>query len=294
MNKSTTAFDFSFSHQASGFSLIELLVTMVVSSMIILGASSLYFDTLTSYHDKRIRSEADELARTILDTIAYDIRNAGSGIPDVQAFQMGTGGIGSLAYPVLSTSTSATIIIQFSESGKYTVNTKDETPSAGAWSMDVIDSSLFAANDLVSISGLSTGIEFGLRGQLSSAEDNTLTFAAGSLYSTGAVFKDGSMVYKVVVQTFNSPVDWSGITINQGLGAAVIAPNTTFLASYLDRDDATVVLSDRKVETTLAKIELTVYARGAATLTDGSVYTAWAKQKVGIPHLILSRQQDWL
>lgn len=63
--------------QDHGFTLVELLVSTVISAVVILAATSMYMLGTRSYHDIRIKSEADETAQMVLDMISKDIQLAG-------------------------------------------------------------------------------------------------------------------------------------------------------------------------------------------------------------------------
>lgn len=287
----------------NGFTLIELLVTLVVASFVVLGASTLYFDSLKSSRDIRIKTEADELAKLILDMITFDVRSAASSIPNVENFYLGISELSQYPSPLAFTSDDNTLVLNVNESGKYATVTQKATPKADTtWSVYLDDTSLFGVNNLVFLSNHTTGEEYGAVGTVSAVSlDSFLKMNSGAKFVEGAEFAPGSIAIKSTTYNYNSPTTWAGITLNNGYGNVRIAEDTTFFVAYLDEDDnylfepgvESPTLTEELIKNTLAKIELTVYARGTTPLSDGTTYTAWAKQKIGLRALQIYRTQAW-
>jgi len=277
-----------------GFTLIELLVSLVVGSIVILSASKLYFSTVQTYHDRRIKTEADETANTILQMMVFDIRNAGNEIPDVMNWNMSSGLADDYIYPLLAVnSTSSNLQLHMSDSATCTVLVADYDASAG---MDVeINDSLLSAGDIITINGIQAGYENALSGTINKVLGSgpyTATLAT-STYSGTPIFPDGSYLCQIKVLIYTSNPAWTGIYFDDGEVGTIVAANTTFSVAYLDVSGAVVAMSNSNVRNTITTLELTVYARGAKSLIDGSTYTAWAKQQVAIRHLLSSRYQSW-
>ncbi len=269
-----------------------------------MGASTLYFNSVTSFHDRRIKAEAEENAQLILDMMSDDIRMMGNGLPD-QANWSGPGEIYAVPMPEDHIDVD-TITMRLSRTGEVTVNTIDVTPNDGGFTIELLQN-FFEAGDRVFMSSVSVGDEYGLAGYVSSYSGETLTLADISTaetapsYSTGAVFKDGSLVYNIPYVQYDSPSDWSGVTMSIGSivddlpsSASIMAPNTTFEIEYLDSNlDTLSALKHDDIMNTLAVVKITVFARGSKSLTNGTTYETYAQKYVAPRYLTIHRQQYW-
>src|SRR6266545_8235129 len=62
-----------------GFTLVELMVTMVVLSFVVVGLAAVLYGAMHSKVATANSAESSQAARTALDMIAYDVRSAGYG-----------------------------------------------------------------------------------------------------------------------------------------------------------------------------------------------------------------------
>jgi prepilin-type N-terminal cleavage/methylation domain-containing protein len=289
--------------QDHGFTLVELLVSTVISAVVILAATSMYMLGTRSYHDIRIKSEADETAQMVLDMISKDIQLAGNGLPNASDW---TGPATESAMPIIATESNASqIVMRSSKTGTSTVLTTEATPKEIGFSLEVQDS-IFNPGDRLYLSGLSVGQEIGLSGYVVSTAGNVIEISGNEgadvapYFSDGAVFPAGTLAYKIPYIAYTSNPDWSGIRQWEGgildtafSDSVIMAPNTTFSLEYLNSSLGTVALSDANIINSLALIRITVYARGLKPLSKGTTYQTWAQKTVSIKFLTVNRAQAW-
>ena len=117
----------------SGFTLVELMVTLLVSSVVILGVLSTYTYTVSIAFDKKIRLVAKLQADAVLQTVGSELKSLGNGVPFDQAnFQIGENTLSDITvtYPLLIASSDAnTLNFRINESGRTFILTSDFDPS---------------------------------------------------------------------------------------------------------------------------------------------------------------------
>lgn len=278
--------------QRQGFSMPEMLVSVVLSSVLLATVAGEFLHSGRRTFDQSIATETEEEARALLDLLVYDVRLLGAGMPISQSdfSDIGTG-IGEKALPILLSSDNDTLSIRLNEQGLHTVITTTFTPTTSTRDFDVLSPSGLAIDDTVYISDLYAGGSGGLVGIIQALTGNTVTLEASFETPAGSTFNPGSAVHKVSTVTFESPGDGSGITRDDGNGAVVLTPRSTFSVTYLDSSGAplTIPLTDVVVVNDLAAILLNVSVSGRSRLRDGRTYTSSASQTVALRNLIYAR-----
>lgn len=277
-----------------GFTLVELLVTLLLMGVVVTAGMDAFVTTTSHYHDQKVKTAATEQARMLVDLIAFDIRMTGAGMPLSQSgFSMSDGSLGDAPFPILTSSDADTVVVRLNETGAHTLVSSNYTPSFSDLDISVLSSSGLAVGDTIYLSNLNAGGSEGLKGTISAviASPPTLTIGSGYLTTTGAVFASGSTVHKVSTVTFESPVDWSGITRDSGSGAQLLFPGSQFSVRYLDESGASLALplSTGSVANDLERIEITVSVRGLQPLRDGTTYIANARETVVLRNLVVNR-----
>jgi prepilin-type N-terminal cleavage/methylation domain-containing protein len=286
-----------------GFTLIEMLISAMISSIVVVGASTIYFIGVTNYHDRRIKAETDETAQMLLDIIANDIKLAGNGLPQTANWN---GPTNSLAIPFIADHTdNATITMRSSKTGKVTMTTAAVTPGLFAFTINVEDR-IFNTGDRIFLNSMAVGLEHSMMGYVEKANNKVLTISGAEdestapSYPSGVVFPVGSMVYNIPYIAYISTDDWSGIKVWEGGildesfgGAVLMAPNTTFELEFLNANLGTVAINNANIMNSLALIKVTVTARGTSPLTDGSTYETWAQKTVAPRFLTVNKAQSW-
>ena len=288
----------------SGISLVEVLITTLISSVVILAGTSSFVLGTRNYHNIRIKTEVDESANMILNFMANDIKLAGNGLPNNSGWN---GPSTTHAVPLVAgQATSTQIVIRTSKGSKYTVLRSSLTPANNGFTMDVLDA-IFAAGDRIYINGAPVGKNFGLTGYIQSVSGNTLTItgnaqaATAPAFTASAVFPPGSTVQKIPFVGYRSTDYTAGIDYGESnISAAniswqVMAPNTRFTLEYFNQamTSQVAVATDANIMSGLAAVRITVYARGAKLLSNGSTYEAWAQKTVGVKFMTVNRAQAW-
>lgn len=288
---------------SKGFTLMELLISALISSIVVVGASTIYFLGVTNYHDRRIKSETDETAQMLLDMIANDIKIAGNGLPQTANWN---GPSNTWAIPFIADHTdNAKITIRSSKNGKSTLTTAATTPSNSGFNVSIYEG-IFQAGERIFLNAIGVGLEHAAMGYVSSISGNTLTIANNQndgtepAFPVGVTFPTGSMVYSVPYISYISTDDWSGIRVWEGSildesfsGSIIMAPNTTFELEYLNSNLATVAVNNTNIMNSLALVKVTVTARGTSPLTNGDTYESWAQKTVAPRFLTVNKAQSW-
>ena len=275
-----------------GASLIELLVSMLVTVVISLAFIQGFLSLTKVSLDNEIVAQANEQARTILDYMGFDLRMTRAGIPFAQSgFQIGGTGLGDAPLPVLLDATSSHFHVRLNEKGVDTVLTADYTPTSTNLTISVFSTLDLFAGDNIYMSDLSMGGTSGMKAQIAAINGTHVTLRAGYTATAAAQFKAGCMVNHVADVIYNSPGSWSGITRNNGGGDVVLQPNTQFTISYLDGNGAVLALplTAAVVKSNLSSARVTVTVRSQRVLSSGQIYSTTASQEVALRNLILSR-----
>ncbi|RMG39206.1 MAG: hypothetical protein D6719_13825 [Candidatus Dadabacteria bacterium] len=268
-----------------GVTLMEMIVGLLISATLMLSVIDFFTNSTHIALDNDVTMKAEEKARAILDLMVFDLRMIGSGMPLLQPdFDYNDTTLGDAPFAVLSDSDSDTLKFRINESGHSTVLTADFTPSSSNKTFTVLSTDDLYVGDKVYISDALVGGSDGLYGEITSISGNDITLKSDYVASDSASFPAGSEVNRVVTVTYQSPSGSSGITRDSGAGAVSLGPNTWFSVKYYDAsgNSMTPPLSDSQRAEDLLTVEVTVTASGDRLLSDGTTYTAQAKQKVVI------------
>ncbi len=275
-----------------GLSVIELLVGLTIFGAVSAATVGAFFDVLRRAYDHETIGRTEDQAETIADMIAAEVRLIGAGIPFGQTnFAIGQAGLGTAPLPILLTSTNTSLQLRGNLSGAYSVLAATFTPNALNRTFSVLSSADFKVGDVVYLSNLVAGSAEGLRGVVQSVSGVDITIQAGYVTTAGATFASGSTANLVDEVHFNSPSDWSGVTRDDGSGAVIIAPNSTFVLEYLDENGNSMPLplTNPRVASNLSAIEVTAFVRASKPLENGSIYSAEATRQIALRNLIVSR-----
>jgi hypothetical protein len=276
----------------AGVTIIELLVTVLLMSIVMLGVVGTVTWTSRQSIDHEIIARVNEQARAILDYMAYDMRMLGSGMPLGQTgFPIGGTGLGDAPLPLLTTSDDDQIELRLNERGSDTVLTANYTPSAANLTLSVLSASDFEAGDMLYVSDHTQGGTSGMQGTVAQVGNDWITLENTYVATAGATFKSGSTVSRVSTITYESPADGSGVTRDTGEGPVALEPNSTFNLDYLDATgtEITPPLTAAAIAANLYTIRVTVSVQASQPLYDGTTYSTEAVQEIGLRNLILSR-----
>lgn len=278
----------------AAFTILELLVSMIIFTMLMASIIVTLPKTSKEASDQEVRAEANDLARTTLDYLAYDIRMAGAGIPFYQSgFSIGGTGLDIAPLPILLTSNDSNLTLRLNEQGLQTVLTGDFPPSAANLRFTVLSVADLSPNTTIYISDVTVAGTAGLRAVVKSITAGTRQVEINSTYiaTPSTTFKAGSTVERVTDVTYTSSDDWSGITRTSGDTTLLVAPRSQFSLTYLDTagSNITLPLTNAVVKTNLSSIRVSISVRGKRPLSSGEIYTATAVQEVTLRNLVLSR-----
>lgn len=277
---------------SSGFTLIELLVSLLMVAGLLTAAMSTFLNTMRESRDHEMISRTEELGRTMLDTIAYDLRMIGSGMPGAQDnFRVTDVTLGTSPYPIFVDSTATMVHFRLNEQGRSTMVDTDFTPGMMSTDIDVVDVEGFAIGDEVYLSNAVLDGDDGLHGEVTGIAGNTITVGGAFVASAGATFDAGSILQQVREVSYDASDPVLGVMRDDGNGPMALAPNSSFTLEYLESDGSAIALplDAAKISNQLSAIRLTVTVTSAASLANGAPYTATAEQVVSIRYLTLYR-----
>jgi len=183
-----------------GFTLIELMVSLVVFSFAIAGVLAVAVSMSQGYKDQRANVTTEGAARVPMDFLADAIRQASPGAPTGVIFDA-TQGCGSNAITVTDGGTTAADAIDIIyASGAVVTSTFDPngvgtgvTISSGSLTVNVRDTAGFSAGDYIVLSNTSFGHYLQVTA-VSGTTNGSLTVS--STCSTGTVYPVGSLVVR--------------------------------------------------------------------------------------------------
>lgn len=275
-----------------GFSLVELLMALVLSSIFLASVTSEFLFSSRRTYDQRLIAETQDLTRALLDMLVFDLRMTGAGMPLSQSEFSDIGvGVGAQSLPILLNSTSSHITIRLNENGHSTLLTAAYVPSGFNLSFSVLSVAEFAEDDIIYLSNLYNGRSGALVGSIGQITGQTITLNSGYAASTGVSFASGATVHKVRTVSLQSPNDLSGITRDNGSGPIVLAPRSTFSITYLNQTGTAMALPLTQVAVVndLTGLRVDVSVTSKAPLEDGTNYTAQASQFVALNNLIFNQ-----
>ena len=254
---------------ALGMTLLEVLASMTIVSVLLGAVVKTINVTAKQARDNEIISHANEVARAILDTMAFDIRLIGAGMPMGQAAfplesytPVAPPGIqwlnntsataqvklGDAAWPILPGSDATHIYLRLNERGVETVLANDYDPGAGSYVFTVLNVSDFVANDIVYISDRRENGCAGLRGQVTSVNSGTnqitISSVNGPNYPAGTIFGAGSSVNRVSTVSYVSVGGATGTQMaisDYDSTLRTMFPNSSFSLVYKNRTTGTAI-----------------------------------------------------
>lgn len=269
-----------------GFTVLELLVSLVISGIMFAILMGMYMSVATISHNHAVRIEAQVQAQAIMQTMSGEVRVLGNGVPfDQPNFQIGENTLSDVTktYPViLASSDASTLAFRLNETGDVALLTADYTPSGASLVISVTDASAFQADDPIYISNSVVSGDDGLYGEVASVSGNNVTIKAGYVASPGATFATGSIFEEVPIVTYTTGAN--GITRDSGYGAVLLGNNSTLGIQYLDFNGnaLTPPLTESDLVNSLRSIRLTVSVTSSSNLKNGEPYTASVSQTVGL------------
>ena len=278
-------------HQ-SGFTLLELLITLLLSSILFLMASSQYAMVTRNAVDNRVESTTKEMVQIILDQIAFDVSMTGAGMPLGQTdFKMSDAGIGEEALPILLDSDNTQLSIRIPARGRKTLLTSTMTVGASMY-FNVADASDFDTNDIVYLNNAGGGGEQGLYAEIASIAGNQITLDAGTVepYIAGTSFPTGTMVSPVRTVSYFIDADGDLIRSDNVNGDVPLAPlsNLSFTYYAEDGSEITTSLNQTNVANSLASIDIEVEVE--LPERDGTTEVFSATKRVPLLNMINARR----
>jgi len=286
-----------------GFSLPELLVAAVVSSIIILAGSTLYFNSVKNYHDRYLQSQADETAQYILNMIAFDTRMAGNGMPDTSSWSilpddadsLFPGGTASIITGgEYGGSGDSTIMLRYAPTGRYSVISTATTTSNT--SLDVVSVVDLSIRDLAYISTVPVNGSVVTTASFSNIAGTTVTLETIG-YDPVATLPVGSTITRVkeVMYTSESLTKIYYVDGIEGTPVALTPTASSVSFQYYDAGKLTTYApTDVKTfQDNVALVNIIVAVASSGRLTDGRLYVGYAEGDVALRTIQIHRQQRW-
>jgi type II secretory pathway pseudopilin PulG len=284
---------------AAGFTILEMIVVLLLSSLILTAAMASFTSLTRTGNDQEQRVTAQLQAQSVLDMMTPEIRMIGNGVPFHQAnFLIGqtTLADNTVTEPILvSGTTSDQIQFRLNETGETYVVTADFDPSVTN-TVTLTSVNKLYVGDQVYITNSTVGEDDGFWGTIQSIDEgtNSVTFAAGTQYSTSSVFDMGSLFEVVPVVTYTSTPSYGGITRDNGTGALTLVTTGSFTLTFLNNSGSNITLPLVAAVTdpfpasaiqNVRAVKISVSVRSPQRLSTGNYYVATVEQTVGIRNL---------
>ncbi|MCB0333340.1 MAG: prepilin-type N-terminal cleavage/methylation domain-containing protein, partial [Bdellovibrionales bacterium] len=139
--------------QENGFTLLEMLVSLLIFSILMGSAASTMFSSFSYSLDAEIIARTEERARSTLDLLLFDLRMMGCGVAIGQEdFSITDGSLGDAPFPVFTDSTASYIHFRMNETGKDALLTADYTPSSSSLTFSVSSTEDYFEGDVIYLS----------------------------------------------------------------------------------------------------------------------------------------------
>lgn len=285
-----------------GFTLIELMITLVVSSLVITGILSTYTYTVSVAFNQKIKLVAKLQADAVLQTIGSELKSLGNGVPfDQSNFLIGDVLVNdtTITYPLLiSDSDVDTINFRINETGRTFILTDDFNPNFSS-TVKLTDVQGLSTGDTIYITNGVIDGDDGLYATIDSVNTSTKSITLSGVDASAASredpldpnfasFSTGSLLEAVNTVTYDSPSLSTGILRNSGGSAVTMANNATMTFKYFNSagtEITTLPLTELNLINDLRVIEVTVNVQSTKPLKDGSTYTATVTQAFGLRNL---------
>lgn len=282
-----------------GYTLIESILVLLISSIVLLLSTVTFIFTTRTATDYKLRSIAQLQAQAVIDMMVPEFRMIGNGVPFHQSnFLIAQSNLSdnTKTEPIITSGTTASQIqFRVNETGETYILTANFDPSSST-TVTLTSVSKLAVGNQVYITNSTVADDDGFWGTISAINTgtNTVTFAAGTVYSPSSIFAKGSLLEAVPVVTYTSTSGFGGITRNNGSGSLILVPNGQFTLEYLNSSGSTLTLPlvassadpfPASAIQNVHAIRITAQVRTTQTLSNGSYYTASAVQSVGIRNL---------
>lgn len=290
---------FSLQIIQKGFSLLEMLVTILISSILLLSVVQGFSYLSRVAGDQKIRTTGQLQAQSVLDMITPELRMLGNGVPFHQAnflIAQETLTDKTVTEPILASGTTEDQIrFRLNQTGETYILVSDYDPASGA-TISLTGVNKIYENDEIYITNSTVGLDDGLWGIVDSVNTsaNTVTLKAGYEYSTSSTFTKGSLLEVVPIITYTSVPEYGGVERDDGNGAVSLVTNGQFKLDFLNSDGDTIVLPlvastddpfpDSAIQN-VRSIRVTVKVRSNEIMSTGENHIATAVQTVGIRNL---------
>ncbi|MDC0357212.1 prepilin-type N-terminal cleavage/methylation domain-containing protein [Oligoflexia bacterium] len=273
-----------------GFTLSELLVTLLISTIVFAGLISQYSLSVHESYDQGVRISTVLQAQATLQMVGSELRMLGNGVPFDQAnFQIGESTLAdpTVTEPIQVSSAAAnTITFRINETGDVFLLMADFDPSASLV-VSLTDVSSLDPNDPIYISNSVVSGEDGLYGVIDTVDTgaNTVTLKAGYIASPAATFDMGSILEEVPLVTYASPA--GGVTRDSGFGAVELGSGSTLTLDYQDVNGVSlgIPFTNIDVVNSLRAITVTINQQSERKLRSGEYYYSIVSQTFGLRNL---------
>lgn len=274
-----------------GFTVIELMVSLTVTSIIFLGILQSYSNAVAASDDQKQRLAASLQAKAVLEAVGAELKTLGNGVPFDQAnFQIGENTLSDVTVtePIIVANTTADeISFRINESGRTHLLTADFDPSL-EFTVYLTDVNTLVVGDTIYITNSVLGEDDGLYGVINSV--NTLSKSVvldlGMQFGGTATFETGSLFEKVSVVTYDNI--GGGITRSNGTTIAQMAPSGVIRFKYFTNEGVEVglPLTHDKLINSLRSIQVTIEISTPRPLSSGNIYTAIVTQSFALRNLV--------
>jgi type II secretory pathway pseudopilin PulG len=276
--------------QESGFTILELIITLFLSSFILLGVFMTFSSAVSVSSDQKLVIITRLQAEALLSSIGSEIKSLGNGVPFDQAnFQIGESTLSdtTVTEPILiSGSDDDEIKFRLNETGRTFLTMENFDPTSSL-QLELTSVLGLEVGDIVYITDSVVGGDNGLYGTIASIDSGNKKITLNSSYEAiaGATFETGSLLEQVSTITYQSLV--TGVTRDNGGPSVLMATNSSIAFDYMDKDGNSISLplTQDILINTLRAVEVSVTVTSNSNMSNGSPYTVTVSQIFALRNL---------
>ena len=277
---------------ANGFSLIELLTSIAITSAIITGAVAFFADTTHNTQDRATIIKTKLHASHLLELIVSEIRMAGAGVPMQQKnFSAQDSSLKDAPLPVLTNSNEYSITFRITSTGEIITTTEDFQPSNSNLSFSALPTRNLKTGDMIYISNSTTGGQEAMLATINSISKDRIYITKNYFSSEDAYFRKGSICTKTTLVTYQSITPETGIERIENGSIAPLARNATVKFKYLDQngDSIKLPLNSSTISNALSSISVSVNIKSQHRLRNGNYHNEIMQQAVAIRNIVVAK-----
>ena len=210
-----------------GFTLIELMVSLVLFALVVTGLMAVAVSMITGYRDQEVTISTETATRSTIDFLTNALHNASPGVPtftNLGSLDASTCPVGAIAIesnqvtPLANTSDKLTVT--FASGGVVTTSSTTWNGGNGS-TMDVVDATQIASGDYVVVTNFDVG-HFVRVSASTGTKPGTLTFSQSCTTPNPAIPTGGYVAGATVIRAMRARFSISVLPSDDVIGVVPV------------------------------------------------------------------------